>query len=83
MSGDGFKDPNRNWFRSRTYAFLRTYKVNSGENILVLQGGRFHVPDDARSEFMKLYTSECAYFNFSIPFLGRFRSPQTGGACHG
>ena len=77
---DGFKNPNRNWFRSKTFAFLRKYKVTSGENILVLQGGRFRVPDEARSEFMRLYTSECAYFNFSIvecrskvfPFLADF-----------
>lgn len=77
---DGFKDPGRSWFRSKTYAFLRNHKVTSGENLLILQGGRFRVPDDARHEFMRLYAGECGYFNFSIvecrsivfPFLADF-----------
>ena len=80
MTSDGFKSSARSWFRSRTFALLRKYKVNSGENILVLQGGRYRVPDDVRAEFMKLYVSECAHFNFSIvecraevfPFLADF-----------
>lgn len=58
--------PDARWFLygdDDTMWFVDKYKVNSGENVLVLQGGRFHDPDDERFEFMKLYTREILQFN--------------------
>ena len=79
-AAEGFKDPDRVWYKSRTRKLLLPYKTDRGENIVILQGGKFRLPDDKRAEFLQTYASECTRFNFSIveyrsevfPFLADF-----------